>query len=129
MIDDRVAELSERLRLLLGRWWSECVVIAGRITSIAIHFLLSIIDFINRIFSFCRVAAWQRAEIVTGVAIIAVDAVVLGEESIFAHVFVDGLNLAVFGFTWRRLLDIRRHKNIVVRLILAFDDRGVDGRR
>lgn len=130
MIDDRVPKLAEGLRLMLGRRRCEGVSIAGgRITSITIHFLLPIIDFVNRIFIFCRFAVWQRAEVIARIAVVAVDAVILREESIFAHVFVDGLNFAIFGLAWGRLFGTCRNKNVVVRLILAFNDGGVYGRR
>lgn len=72
----------------------------------------------------------RRTKIIAGVAVVAIDArrCIFGEESIFAHVFVDGLNLAVLALT-RRWLLLRHEHIIVVRLVLALDNRRVDGRR
>lgn len=71
------------------------------------------------------------AKIIARVAIVAIDArCIFGKESILAHVFVDGLNLAVFALGWRLLLTVGgRHKYIVVRLVLIFDDGRIDGGR
>lgn len=74
----------------------------------------------------CRIC---RAKIIARVAVVAIDArrCIFREESILAHVFVNGLNLAVFALARRRLL--LRHKNIVVRFVLALDYRRIDRRR
>lgn len=115
-----------------------------------------VIDFIialNRVSSICRftidvpplstpTAAVDRlcimkrrvagAKIIAGVAVVSIDAgcIIFGEESILAHVFVDGLNLAVFALVGRLLLLAARgrYEDVVVGFILGFNYSGIDRR-